>query len=363
MGADVAVVGAGIVGLATAVALLDAGAAVTVYERGVPGAAQSGGEARIFRHAHEDERLVRLAVEARGRWRAWEERFGVELLRADGVLSLGPAAPARLAVLERAGGVRARMVGAADVAERLPVLAASGPALLDEDGGVLRTRAAVGALAGAVGDRMVVDEVLAVRSTPAGTAEVRTGGATTEHARVVVCAGRGTPALAAGTGLELGVGHAAHARLTFAVRGAAPVRLGCLLDGSGAFGAPGAYGDPLPGNDRYAIGLHDVAARADGAVEDPGALAAAAAATCDYVARALPGLDPRPVEVRHCWVTSLPWGHDAVAAWDAGPLTFVAGGNLFKHAPALGAALAGAALGDGVPAWLAPAARLGTAAT
>jgi sarcosine oxidase len=41
-----------------------------------------------------------------------------------------------------------------------------------------------------------------------------------------------------------------------------------------------------------------------------------------------------------CWVTELSWGPDGVAAWQAGPIIFVAGHNLFKLAPVLGRLLA-----------------------
>jgi sarcosine oxidase len=53
-------------------------------------------------------------------------------------------------------------------------------------------------------------------------------------------------------------------------------------------------------------------------------------------------------------VTELPWGHDGIAVWEAGALRFVAGNNLFKHAPALAHRLAADELDD-----LRPRARLG----
>lgn len=48
---QVAVIGAGIVGLATAYALTTRGASVRVYEHGTPGGSQSGGHTRLFRHS------------------------------------------------------------------------------------------------------------------------------------------------------------------------------------------------------------------------------------------------------------------------------------------------------------------------
>jgi sarcosine oxidase len=360
--ADVAVVGAGIVGLSTAHALSERGIGVAVYERGVPGNGQSGGDSRIFRHSHADPRLVSVALQARELWREWEQRWGRELVSDDGVVSIGPEAGGRAELLRQAGA-RARLIGAAELSERLPLLASwEDDALLDEEGGVIRARAAIDALADALAGRIVFDEVLSVTPTKAGTVELRAGGTAVEHERVVVCAGRETTSLARGAGLVVPMRQSAHVRLAFPVRGEPPERLACLLDGSGAFGEPSAYADPLPGNHLYAVGVDETPVHGDGGLVAPDGLAAVAQRTTAYVARALPGLVPEPAQARHCWITELPWGYDAFAVWASGGASFMVGHNLFKHAPALGRALAAHALGEepGIP--LGPDDRLGAPA-
>ncbi|MCL3860794.1 FAD-binding oxidoreductase [Actinotalea sp. K2] len=358
--AHIAVVGAGIVGLATAFALRRHGTQVTVLEQGPPGGGQSAGQSRIFRHAHADPRLVEQVVRSRELWREWEDELGVELVARDGAVAIGDGVPAKAKALERFPDAPVRLLEPAELSERMPVLAGyDGPAMLDVRGGAIRTTAAVGALSERLTSSLTTDHVLSVRRRDDGAVEVRTGTGSRVYDHVVLCAGRGTAGLVRAAGLDVPVQLRAHVRLGFEVadpRGPLPT----FQDGSGAFGETGVYASPYPDPRCYAVGLSDsTPAHADGGVVDPGAIADLADRTVAYVLRALPGLRPEPVDHVHCWVTRLPWGEDGVGIWSADGVTAVSGHNLFKQAPVLGEALAATAVTGQVPAGWDHAARLG----
>lgn len=354
---DIAVVGAGIIGLATAHALNAQGATVTVYDPADPGSGQSAGHSRIFRHAHDDARMVALAARSRRLWRAWEEEFDVELIGPGGALALGEGVERRLAAMELEQ-VPARLIDSAELAGALRLLAPyGGRAMLDETGGAIHTRNAFAALVGRVHGALVREEVFGLRRTGTDRVEVRTQRGLHTHDHAVVCAGTGTRSLAGGLGVTIGMRVAMLVRLTFAVRGEPPAALPTLQDSSGAFGERGAYATPYPGNAHYSVGLSDdVDLTAPGGAEQ---LAALTERTRRYAETALPGLDPTPVGYVHCRITELPWHPDGCAVWQAGPVTMIAGHNLFKQAPALGQDLAEIALGAPVSPHLGPEAQLG----
>ncbi|MDD9205752.1 FAD-dependent oxidoreductase [Georgenia sp. 10Sc9-8] len=346
-----AVVGGGIVGLATAFAMRQRGAEVTVLESGPPGGGQSAGQSRIFRHAHTDPRLVEQVVRSRALWREWEEELGVQLVAPEGAVAIGEGVRAKAEALESFPEAPVRLLTPTELHGRLPVLASyDGPAMLDVRGGAIRTSAAVGALSERLAGSLVADHVLAVRPREDGSVEVRTGTDTQIYDHVVLCAGRSTAGLARGAGLELPVEVGAHVRLTFEADGRAERPLPTFQDGSDEFGETGVYASPYPDSRHLAVGLSgSTPAHADGGVARPEDLAALADRTVAYVQRALPGLRPVPVDHVHCWVTRLPWGEDGVGVWSQDGVTAVAGHNLFKQAPVLGEALAETALTGGVP--------------
>src|SRR2546430_12073143 len=90
MAGRAAIVGAGIMGLATARALSRRGWQVTIYEQFELGhkRGSSHGRSRIFRLAYPDPEWVRLANEALRGWRDLEEESGTTLLELNGLIEV-----------------------------------------------------------------------------------------------------------------------------------------------------------------------------------------------------------------------------------------------------------------------------------
>src|SRR5512134_943439 len=113
--ADIVVVGAGIVGVATARALAGYGGSVLLLERFELGhdRGSSHGTSRIFRLNYPDERFVRLAMAAGSAWRELEAARGERLIERVGSLDLGPAATETARALAGCGA-RHEMLSAAE---------------------------------------------------------------------------------------------------------------------------------------------------------------------------------------------------------------------------------------------------------
>jgi sarcosine oxidase len=325
---QVAVVGAGITGLSAAYALQRRGVEFVCFEAAAPGSGQSAGRTRVFRHGHDDERLVRLAVRAHAEWARLEGELGARLLGREGVLVCGPNVTERASAFE-AAGVAARLVGRAEQSAALSVFRPpEDEALLDELGGSIDVRAAIDGLAGSVADRLVAARVFGVSERESGI-ELRTSEGVWLAERAILCPGAQLYELTTDLGLEIPLTIDLHTRAAFHVRDP-EARLACLLDRSNVHGEI-VYAAPMPGGRHYAIGL--------GGEEEP-PVDEALARIGAYLERAMPGLDPEPASVRLCQTSMLPWSADAFAVWRTGNIDVLAGANLFKFGPLLGELLA-----------------------
>lgn len=335
----VAVVGAGVVGLATAAELLRAGVEVVCFEQGpaVMGE-RSAGSSRIFRLAHADPDLVRLAAVARDGFARWTAEAGTRMVDPVGCVVSGGDADVRAAAMAEAGA-------STELADVLPAdrwlpaaVPVVGPVLVDPAGGVIdvdAVRALLTARAGAVVVHERVDHV--------DGATVHTPSDTYGYDAVVLAAGAATAALGAGAGIDLPMALEHHARFTFP-----------LAEPPGA--PPPAWIDTPPGGlptyqhrtgpGRWAVG-GTVDAELVAWENGPEAATAASREAVLAHARARLAVEPAVVESLYC--THAPATGDGIVFRRAGPVLAVWGENLMKFAPVLGAVLAAAAVDGSTP--------------
>ena len=314
----VVVVGAGIVGLAAAYALGEAGASVRCVDAGEPMSGRSAGDTRIFRTAHGDAALVAEALRASELWDEWSFRAGRTFVGTEGTIVSGPRVPAWAEAVAAAGAVHRVVRGV----------------LHDAAGGVLDL-----AGAGAFLSRAVAPEQRTVEAVDGdGTVRYADGSADAADA-VVVAAGVGTADLAAPLGIAVPDALEHHARFGFDGPSDAPCHIDGRADGplrstyqhrtSAGLWAVGGH---LPDEDTaWELGADEVARRSREAV-------------VDHVRRHLPHLDPTPVAELRC-TPSRGLG-DGVHRARAGAVHVVWGDNLAKLAPRVGEVLVADVSGD-----------------
>ena len=353
---DVAVIGAGVIGSATARALAARGVPAVLLEQFALGHARgsSHGATRIFRLAYPDPSYVRMAVAADAGWAALQADAGEELLVRTGGLDAGPGAAACAAALA-ACGVEHAWLDAGELRDRYPGLAVQpGERMLFQpDAGVSLAGRTVAAL-----QRLARRDGVPVRAgTPVRGIEprrdhvvLRTAGGDISARVAVLAAGPWNGNLLRGAVTR-------PPRLTatlqqvryFAPRDRAGGRWPTLIewpaDGVSWYVVPAAGDAPgvkvashLPGR---AVDPRDGPfAELDPVLEQEAA---------QYVRRRLPGLDPAGLAPETCLYT-MTADEDFVLDRE-GPVVVGGGcsGHAFKFAPLLGEMLADLALGTQTP--------------
>lgn len=322
----VAVVGAGVMGLAAAGALARDGHEVEVYEQFELDHARgsSHGRSRIFRLSYPEAEWVRFAQEAHGHWQELERAAGVQLIEYTGLLELGETSEAAL----DACGVSWEPLDAGEVERRFGIRA-EGQALLQPEAGISLAERARHILLAVARDRgATVRERSGIESLDAVEADI-----------VVVAAGAWAKGLLAQVGIELPVVVTRETVTYFRLERQVP----SLIEyGRGPGEAMYALRDPHHG---LKAGSHMSGAPAD--ADEPGEPdAELVEETAAWVRERFPEADPEPVGAETCLYTSTADERFVLERHGRIVVGSACSGHGFKFAPAVGARLAALAAGE-----------------
>ena len=318
---DVAVVGAGVMGLATARALSRAGHDVVVYEQFEPGHVRgsSHGRSRIFRLAYSEPEWVHLAQEALMGWRELETEAGERLLELNGLIEIVTDLRESSAAALDACGVVWQRLDRDEVQRRFPLRLPRGSfGMLQPEAGIVRADRALAAFGRGMDVRYGV-HVASLRDLDA--------------ARVVVTAG---------------------AWVNDLVQPPIPVRVTretvCYFRPADSRPMPAfvSFGPRTGGICLYALSdpVHGIKAAAHhaGPEVDPSETGkpddALVEAITAWVGEHVPLADPRPVETQTCLYTTTADERFILERRGRIVVGSACSGHGFKFAPAIGARLA-----------------------
>ena len=322
--ADVAVVGAGIMGSATAYALARDGRDVVLFEQFQVGHARgsSHGRSRIVRLAYPEVEFVKLAKESFAGWRALERETEVELLELNGLLELVEDVAQGSSDALEAAGADYELLTADAARERWPVGVPDGwSALFQPEGGIVRADLA---------HRAFVDRAIAHGARLQEDTRVESLDDVDAEA-VVVTAGPWVSAFFP----DLPV-HTTRETVAYFRRDGDPLPSVVQLDPVTRGHALYSLHDPVHG---LKAGTHHAGARV-GPDEDGGPDPALVERIADWVAHTYPDADPEPVAAETCMYTTTPDEHFVLERRGRVVIGSACSGHGFKFAPAIGNRLA-----------------------
>jgi sarcosine oxidase len=318
----VAVVGAGVMGSATAWALAERGVDVTLYEQFEPGHTRgsSHGRTRIFRLAYPEAHWVALAEEALGGWRELEQQTGHQLLELHGLIELCSSPAVTSADVLASRGIEHSFLTRDDVRRKGIELPHGWVALWQQDAGVVRADRALAAFRG---------DVPIVRGRVESLDDI-------DADIVVVTAGAWIAKLVPDAPVRVTRETIAYFRW-----GGAPAPSVVELDDETRLHAMYALHDPLHG---LKAGAHHAGHEADPDVEE-GADPLLVERIVEWVRERFPDVDPTPIAAESCLYTSTDDESFVLERRGRFVIGSACSGHGFKFAPAVGRRLAALALG------------------
>ena len=340
------VVGAGLLGLATAAALTRRGRQATVLEQatvGHPGAG-SKGSCRIFRLGYPEPEYVALARRARQFWTELEHAHGTRLLTPAPQLTFG----AELDTVHQAmlaAGAPCELLPAAEVGRRFPAVSVPGAALHEPESCVINASAALESLAAALPDLRQHTRVTGIRDD-GRRVTVSTDDERLACRAVIVTAGPWTAGLLGTAGISVPLA-ATQEQVAYLDLAGSPVpELPILIEHSGRV----CYGLPVPGTTQYKTGLHHGGPVTDPDQQDQDHDPALAPELVGFLGRCLPGLTSRPVSYERCIYDNSPDEDFLIGRIGNVVIGSGTSGHGFKFGPLLGDWLAALATRETPPA-------------
>jgi sarcosine oxidase len=335
------VVGAGLLGLSTAWALVRRGREVMLAERQTVGHDRSGskGAARIFRLGYGNARYVSMADRSEGMWRDLEHEVGRRLLHTTGQVTFGEQLDQLVQAMYEAG-VAYEVLADGEATARFAGLRVPGRAVFEPRSGVLAADACLDALRQAAGAELLEHTVVSRISDDGRRVHVRLGEADASASVVVLCCGPWSATMLAGMGISHGLTATSQQVAYVAPFTGRDPAVPVFVE----WGRPTFYGLPAGEGGLLKVGLHGCGPEIDADRDEMPPDGDLLRRVADATQRLLPDFDPAPARTERCLYDNSP---DEDFILDrVGRVVIGAGssGHGFKFGPLLGEVLADLAM-------------------